>query len=131
MSKVSDRDRLINEVLLQGYIYAISDVKDDGTRVIERTKVYALTTKCVYPGEIVSYFETDIGDFCIDEYTVWWWVKKPEKDDVETPEDVLELSQAIINSGVDVGYVDRLYWKEKDSAVKQLAKYIIEQGWHK
>ena len=131
MSKVNDKDRLINEVLLQGYIYAISDVKDDGTRVIERSKVYALTTKCVYPGEIVSYFETDIGDFCIDDYTTWWWVKKPGKDGVETPEDVLELSQAIINSGIDVCYVDRLYWKEKDSAVKQLAKYIINEGWHK
>ena len=128
---MNDKERLINEVLLQGYIYAISDVKDNGTRVIERTKVYALTTKCVYPGEVVSYFETDIGDFCIEDYATWWWIKKPGSDNVETPEDVLELAQAIINSGIDVSYVDRLYWKEKDSAVKKLAKYIIEQGWHK
>lgn len=131
MSKVSDRDRLINEVLLQGYIYAISDVKDDGTRVIERSKVYALTTKCVYPGEIVSYFETDIGDFCIDDYTTWWWVKKPGEPDTEASVDIVELAQAIVDSNIEVSCVDRLYWVEKDSAVKQLAKYLIDKGWHK
>lgn len=129
-----DYDKLINEVLKKGSIYVLVDfdkTDETGVGIIKETKVYALTTKRISPDEIVSYFETEDGDFGLYDYDLWWWVKKPGEPDTESSVDIVELAQAIIDSNIEVSYVDRLYWVEKDSAVKQLAKYIIEQGWHK
>lgn len=131
MNNKIDKEQLIKEVLEQGYIYAIVDVKDDGTQVIDCVEVYCFTAKKSSTGEIVSYFETSRGDFSVDDYMTWWWLVLSLNKDVDTSEDVIELAKAIFNSNIQVSYVDRLYWVDGNSAVKQLAQYLIDNGWHK
>lgn len=131
MSKIADKDYLIKEVLTQGYIYAIVDTSSDGTQYIKKTNVYALVTKRISSGAIVSFLETDCGDFDLEDYTSWWWLKAPELSDQETPAEIKDLAQTIIDSNETIDFVDRLYWTDNDSSVKKLAKFLVEKGWHK